>query len=165
MSQLTVNPITILDVIFIVASLIICIHAAIRGFLDEVFGLGTFIIGAYGAFLLMPFLKPYLAKTMNDTLATILTFLILFVAIFLIMKIIHYAFKSIFSGTILKSLDHGLGFLFGIAESVCAIIIIFIVLEAVQPWFDTQALREASFFYNFFDGAVDKASSQILEHV
>lgn len=156
---------TIIDVIFLLVVLILCIRAAAKGFLDEVFGLGTFIVGAYFSVYLMPFLKPYLASCMNETLAAVLSFLILFIAIFLIMKIIQHALKSIFSGAILKSLDHGLGFILGIAEGIFCIILILVVMEVLQPWIDTKSLRESSFLYNAFDKFVNNVSSTFLEHI
>ena len=91
---------TIIDVIFLLVVLILCIRAAAKGFLDEVFGLGTFIVGAYFSVYLMPFLKPYLASCMNETLAAVLSFLILFIAIFLIMKIIFFGFFLLCRGEI-----------------------------------------------------------------
>ena len=79
-------PFSIIDIILFVIIFVICIRAAINGFLDEVFGLGSFVIGGYLAFFLTPYLQPHLAKSMNETLARVLSFLLLFIIVFLFMN-------------------------------------------------------------------------------
>lgn len=155
---------TVLDVIFCVVILILCIRAAIKGFIDEFFGLGTFIFGSYISYRLMPLLKPYLAASMNETLAAILSFILIFVAIFLVIKIIQLAMKSLFSGDILVSLDHGLGFFFGAAEGIFLVVLIFIGMQMFNNYFDTTAIREASVFYKLFNSLINTAGN-MLENV
>lgn len=155
---------TVLDIVFCVIILILCIRAAIKGLIDEFFGLGTFIFGAYLSYRLMPYLKPYLAASMNETLAAIFSFVLIFVAIFLVIKIIQLAMKSVFSGDILVSLDHGLGFFFGAAEGIFLVVLIFIGMKMFNNYFDTTAIREASVFYKWFNVLIDSAGN-ILEKV
>lgn len=155
---------TPLDVVFCVIILILSVRAAIKGLIDEFFGLGTFIFGAYLAYRLMHLLKPYLAACMNDTLASILSFILIFVAIFLIIKIIQLALKSVFSGSILQSLDHGLGFFFGAAEGVFLTVLIFIGMQMFNNYFDTTAIREASVLHKILNVFINSAGN-ILEKV
>lgn len=155
---------TAIDIVFCVIILILCIRAAIKGLIDEFFGLGTFIFGAYLAYRFMPLLKPYLAASMNETLASILSFILIFVAIFLVIKIIQLALKSVFSGEILVSLDHGLGFFFGAAEGIFLVVLIFIGMKMFNNYFDTTAIREASVFYKFFNGLINTAGN-VLEKI
>lgn len=158
-------PFTALDIVMLVIVFFICIRAAIKGLIDEVFGLGTFVLGAFLAFKFMNKLQPYMAKSMNPTLASILSFVILFVIVFLIMKIIQLALKSVFSGSILTSLDHGLGFIFGIAEGVFIVVLIFILMEILQAWINTDELRKASYLYNLLHNLIETTGSTIMEHI
>lgn len=144
------SHITTVDIIFVLIALIFCIKAAIKGFIDEVFGVGAFILCAFGSIKLSPLLEPYLSDVMNVYLAKVLAFVIIFVGLFLIVKIIQLALKSIFSGTIFTSLDHGLGFIFGIVEAILFICIIIMILQVLQPWIDTQKIRDDSFFCRIF---------------
>ncbi|MBQ0002488.1 MAG: CvpA family protein [Treponema sp.] len=155
---------TPVDIVFCVIILILCIRASIKGLIDEFFGLGTFIFGAYLAYRFMHLLKPYLAACMNDTIAAILSFILIFVAIFLIIKIIQLALKSIFSGSILKSLDHGLGFFFGAAEGIFLVVLIIIGMKMFNNYFDTTAIRESSVLCRFLSSLVNSAGN-ILEKV
>ena len=154
-------PFSIIDIILFVIIFVICIRAAINGFLDEVFGLGSFVIGGYLAFFLTPCLQPHLAKSMNETLARVLSFLLLFIIVFLFMKIIQMALKSIFSGTILKSLDHCLGFGFGAIEGVFCVFLFFFLLIVLQPWFDSENFRQSSFLYRFLEDLLNSSVSKI----
>lgn len=143
-----------IDIVFLVIVFILCVRAAVKGFLDEVFGFGAVIAGIFCAFYFMPVLSPHLESSMDKKLAAVLSFVILFAAVFLLLKIIQYALKSIFSGAILKSLDHGLGFIFGIAEGCLCVFIICFIMEILQPWIDTEALRKSSVLYTVLIGAL-----------
>lgn len=156
-------PFTTLDIILLVLILFFIIKAAIRGLVDEFFGIATFIFGAYLAIRLAPKLKPYLASNMNPTLANILAFLILFIVFFLITKILQIIIKSIFSGQILSSLDHALGFIYGAAEGIVLVIIVLSVMSAFQPWIDTASLRENSFFGKILGNLINAVSTKASE--
>ena len=153
---------TPVDICFILITFIFSIRAAIKGFIDDFFGIGTFIFGAYLAYYFMPKLSPYIEAFMNPTLAKILAFLLIFIIIFLVVKIIQLALKSVFSGSILKSLDHGLGFFFGIAEGFFVIVLIFIILDVLSTWFTFPFVKD-SLFYRYFNGFINSTSSKLLE--
>lgn len=155
-------PFSIVDIILLILIFFLCIRSAINGFLDEVFGLGSFVIGGYAAFLISPFLEPYLAKSMNSTLAKVLSFLLLFIIAFLILKIIQMALKSVFSGSILKSLDHCLGFGFGAVEGIFCVFLLFFILIVLQPWIDTADFRQSSYLYKLLEGLLDSTTSKIM---
>ena len=157
------TPSLILDLFLISLVLFLAIRSAIIGFLDELFGVGPFVLGAYLGLMFMHLLKPYVAKCMNQTLASVVSFLLIFSVVFLVMKIIQAILKKIFESQIMTSFDHGLGFLYGAAEGVFLIVIIFIVMVLIQNWADTQSLRDGSFLYKFFKGLIDSACGQVLE--
>lgn len=153
----------LIDIILLLLGLVICISAAVKGFIDEVFGLGALIISSWAAFMFMNKLQPYFAAIMNDNVASVITFLILFIIVFLVMKIIQTLLKSVFSAAIFQSLDHGLGFLFGIAEGILFIVIVFIVMEILQTWVDSYEIRAHSYLYHLFQGMIDSAGFKLTE--
>lgn len=159
------TPSLILDLFLISLVLFLAIRSAVIGFLDELFGVGPFVLGAYLGLMFMHLLQPYVAKCMNKTLASVVSFLLIFSVVFLVMKIIQYILKKVLEGQIMNSFDHGLGFIFGAAEGIFLIMIIFIVMVLVQNVADTQALRDGSFLFKIFKGFVDTASIQVLEQV
>lgn len=159
------TPSLILDLFLISLVIFLAIRSSIIGLIDELFGVGPFVLGAYAGLMLMHLLQPYVARFMNSTLASVLSFLLIFSIVFLLMKIIQNVLKKVLEGEILKSFDHGLGCLVGAAEGIFLIIIVFIVMVFVQKWCDTQALRDGSFLYKFFKGVIDTASVHVLEQV
>ena len=86
------TPSLILDLFLISLVLFLAIRSAIIGFLDELFGVGPFVLGAYLGLMFMHLLKPYVAKCMNQTLASVVSFLLIFSVVFLVMKIIQTIF-------------------------------------------------------------------------
>lgn len=159
----------VLDIVFIIAALFFIIHGASKGFIDELFGIGSFVFSAFFAFKFMSKLEPYLASSMKQPIAKVLSFLIIFVAVFLVFKIVQTVLNSIFNSEIFKSLNRWLGLLVGVAEAVFCIFVILILLEALEPWIDTMPLRNSSFVYRFFNGFIGghlpKGSAGILEHI
>lgn len=124
--------------------------ATLHGFVTELFDKLAFIGALVVAVLFtVPFRPAVTAFVKNPIVGTILAFVIIFVAVFLAIKIIQELLVRIFSAHILKSLDHALGFLFGILEG-CIIVSCLLYIGAVQPWFDTDALFSGSFFYALF---------------
>ncbi len=154
----------VIDIILAILAITVCIRAGIKGLIDEVFGLGTFIIGIFLAAIFMKKLQPYLATSMNDKFAAILSFLIIFIIVFLVMKILQVILKSIFSASILNSLDHGLGILIGMVEGILLIAVVFIVMENLQTWIDTENIRNSSYLYRIFDKLFASESFQLLEN-
>lgn len=148
-------PFTVIDIIFCLILLVLCIRAAVVGFIKEIFGIGSFIVSGYCAFLLTPKLKPFLQDSMNETIAVVLSFALIFIVVFLILKIIQLALQKIFSGSILVSLDHCLGFGFGIFEGFFCIYLIFFIMNVLKAWIDTQSILSASYFYKLLSKLIE----------
>lgn len=148
-----------IDIIFIALILVFAIKAAAKGFVDEFFGLATFIFGAFLAFKFAPKLTPFIPSSTNKTLASVLSFVILFVVFFIIIKILQTILKGIFSGEILGSLDRSLGFFYGLLEGLLFVAIILLLMNKLQPWIDTESFRKDSFFNGLAEKIFDNYSS------
>lgn len=144
----------IIDFIFIGIIVLCSIIALIRGFINEIFGMGVPIVSAWSAILLYKFLLPTFSDLIKIYVAAVVvSFLIIFIATFLVLKIIQAIIKKIFETKILSSLDRVLGFAFGLLEGLAFVAIILIILTA-QPWFDVSSLLNGSIFYKILSGII-----------
>ncbi len=144
----------IIDFIFIGIIVLCSIIALIRGFINEIFGMGVPIVSAWSAILLYKFLLPTFSDLIKIYVAAVVvSFLIIFIATFLVLKIIQSIIKKIFETKILSSLDRVLGFAFGLLEGLAFVAIILIILTA-QPWFDVSSLLNGSIFYKILSGII-----------
>ncbi len=133
-----------IDVVFIVVILFFAVTSCVNGLIKELFGKLAVVAGAVAAFFFCGRLSPYLLKIINNpAVDLVIAFILIFVAVFLCVKILQIIFKSIFSGEILKSLDHVLGFIFGAAEGIAIVACVLILLKA-QIWFDSSPVTNES---------------------
>lgn len=157
---MTGNP---LDLLFIIIVAFFAVVAAFHGFVKEVFSKIAFVGALILAVVFTNTLKiAFVDSVKSDMLAAVISFLIIFVGSFLIIKIIQEIFSKIFSASILKSLDHALGFLFGVVEGV-AVVSAIILVFTMQPWFDTSSILAGSIFYNFLMPFISDATKTIGE--
>lgn len=133
-----------IDIIFIVIILFFAVTACVSGLIRELFGKLAVVAGAVAAFFFCGRLSPYLLKIINNkTVDLVIAFLLIFIAVFLFVKIIQILLKNIFSGEILKSLDHVLGFIFGAIEGIAIVSCVLILLKS-QIWFDASSVTDGS---------------------
>lgn len=141
------GAVSIIDIIFILIIISCAIFCTIKGFIDELFGVGCPILSGVLGIFFNKFLSVPLSKYIKqDWLCYTLSFAIIFITVFLILKIIQIIIKKIFDGSIFNSLDRVLGFIFGLLEGVAIVGIILYVIN-IQPWFlDLKELTSNSFF-------------------
>lgn len=138
----------ILDYLFLAVLFIFIIRGFARGLINEVFGIGSFLLSLFFAFCFYPQLGVKFAASMNALLANIVAFFAIFVAAFIFIKIIQMLIKTIFSGPILNSLDKTLGLILGFCEGVALVFLILFVLSRINGIFDTENLRSGSMVSN-----------------
>ncbi len=144
----------IIDLIFLGIILVCAIVALIRGFINELFGMGVPVISAWVAILFYSRLVPVFDPLVKiHVLAVVISFLIFFAGIFIILKILQLLIKKIFSAKIFTSLDRILGFVFGLVEGLAIVAIVLIILSA-QSWFDVSELLNGSIFYKMLSGVL-----------
>ncbi|WP_027727660.1 CvpA family protein [Treponema sp. C6A8] len=134
------------DYFFCILIVIFGLVAFCKGFLAEVFGKAAWVLGIIaGAFFYKKVAAALLTKINSPIACNILGFLIVFVTVFLLVKICEMILQKIFQVTLLKSLDRGLGLLFGLAEGFAIVCLIIFVLRN-QPFVDIGNLLNDSFF-------------------
>lgn len=141
----------VIDFIFIVVILLFAILGVVKGFIDNIFGKLSWILGIIVAFFFYKRVSTnFLSGISNKIVANVLAFLILFVIVFIIVKMIQVILNRIFDNDVLNSLDRALGFLFGIVEGF-AVVALVIFLLCNQPFFSIDNLFDKSFFFNIFN--------------
>ena len=153
---------TFIDIIFAIIVLVFAIMACTNGFIKELFGKVSVILGIFVASFFCGALKPYMAKIINNSaVSLVVSFLLLFIVTFLFVKIIQYMVGNFLSGEILQSLDRVLGFFFGLFEGLIVVCCVFIIIQA-QPWF--EGLKEFfsnGFFWSILGKLLDKPISYV----
>lgn len=138
----------LVDIIFIAIMLLIAIHASVAGFIKEFFSKVAIVVGVIMAVIFYNKLSPFLVEYIKNVFASqILSFILIFILSYLIVKLIQHFIGNLFDGEILKGLDRVLGFFFGALEGLLIVCIILIVFY-VQPWFNTDAMLQDSFFHS-----------------
>jgi membrane protein required for colicin V production len=136
-------------VFFALVLLFFAVGAAFRGLVRELFGKAAFILGTIAGVLFFHTVATRLAPLVSQPLlATILAFVLCFSLVFVAVKILQHFVKRIFSGDILGSLDHALGFFFGLIEGIVVVWAILWLLQT-QPWIKVDTLLNGSFFDKF----------------
>ena len=141
----------VLDYIFIAILLIFTIRGFARGLINEIFGISSLIFPLFLGILFYQKMGEVFANSMNPLLAKILGFLAIFICSFILIKILQMLVKTLFSGTILNSLDKTLGLLMGFAEGAALVFVILLAMVAINGTIDSGALRERSVVSSFIE--------------
>jgi membrane protein required for colicin V production len=146
-----VNPPALVDVFFIILTLILVIRSTLRGFVTEFMSLMAVACGFAAAILLYRAGGAFIReKFMNDMkyLPEIVAFAGLFFILFAFVKLMEYMLTEIVDRIKLYAVDRFLGFVLGVAEGVVAVSLI-LLLFVVQPLFDAEPLLAGSVFAEF----------------
>ena len=138
----------VLDWIFLAVVAILAIRGFARGLINEIFGIGSFIFSLLLGVVFYQRAADIYVRSMNPLLAKILGFLSVFICAFILIKIIQGLVKTIFSGSILKSLDKALGLLLGFAEGAALVFVILLAMARFNGVVDTSSIREQSYVSN-----------------
>ncbi len=139
-----------IDFFFFACILVCVIICTIKGFVDSFFDKAAPVVAIIAAVCFYKNFMGLMTKFIsNQLLCSVATFLAVFVIVFVVIKILQNTIGKIFEEKILSSLNHTLGFIFGIAEAF-AIIFFLLFLLSAQPFFDASKLLDGSFFYSIF---------------
>lgn len=142
--------VAVIDYIFLGISLACIIICSVKGFVDSFFDKAAPVLSIIAAICFYRTFTPLMSKYIsNQILCTVATFLAVFVVFFIVIKILQMTLGKIFEEKILDSLNHSLGFLFGIFEAL-AIIFLILILMTSQTFFNASSILDNSFFYRFF---------------
>lgn len=157
---------SVLDYIFFIIILVFAFAALIKGFINELFGKASWILGILCGVIFYADLAVYFEqKIESSALRNVLSFLILFIVVFLVLKIIGAIISKLFELNILKSLDRALGLFFGLVEG-CAIVGFIIFIISIQPFFDPLPLLNSSFCFGIYQKIIASPEfKEVTTHV
>ncbi|MDR1362441.1 MAG: CvpA family protein [Spirochaetaceae bacterium] len=144
------------DIVFMTLILIIAVRAALRGFVEEVFGAAWLILGLIFAVSFYVKGAAFIrTKILHDVkiLPEILAFIALFLIVFIVIKTITFILKDIVDKIKLGGLDHFLGALFGVLEGLFVVALVIFIIN-IQPLFDKNAVLRDSLFNNVLSGNI-----------
>ncbi|MFW6312790.1 MAG: CvpA family protein [Spirochaetota bacterium] len=135
-----------IDIVFSIIVVILTFRAAFRGFVRELLGTAALFLGIIVAVIF----SGLLAQTIDEYLGPsiwnqIIAFLALFLAVYLVVKIFESALNRLIERIHLDQLDHALGFFLGVVEGLLVVFVLLLLVQ-IQPFFDSDALIEESFF-------------------
>jgi membrane protein required for colicin V production len=145
-----------IDIIFTVLIFIIVVRSALRGFVEEIFGVAWLIFGLLFAVNFYRSGADFIRTKMLQNvkiLPEILAFIILFLIVFIAVKIITFILKDIVHRIKLGGLDHFLGALFGALEGLFAAALIIFIIN-IQPLFSKDNILKDSIYNHFLSNNV-----------
>jgi membrane protein required for colicin V production len=140
----------IIDFIFIALILIFALHAALKGFVREVFSTAAIVLGIVVAFYLYKNGAAFIRQKLPDletvrVLPEILSFGCIFAVVFAFIKCIGRLLQDIVEGVRLGGINSFLGFLVGILEGLCVVAVVIFIFH-IQPLFDPSPILATSIF-------------------
>jgi membrane protein required for colicin V production len=162
------NSIAVIDIIFVVLTVIFIVRCALRGFIGEIMSMASVVLGLLASFFFYKnggiFIREKFMPEMK-LIPDILAFLALFLIVFILIKILELMLKEIIEGIQLGGADRFLGILFGLAEGIVVVCLLLFVLT-IQPLFDPAPLLNKSIFAEillpFITGGEYGAGSVVL---
>ncbi|GAB4222851.1 MAG: hypothetical protein Kow009_14700 [Spirochaetales bacterium] len=138
-----------LDVIFGILLLFFSLRGLIRGFVGEVFSVGSVALGLGAGY----FLGPSFAEVAEQALrlpgwGNVVAFLGVFLVVYVLLKLTEKLFRGFIESLHLQNLDKALGLFLGTGEGLILILLLLWGLR-MQPIFDVDALLEGSWVARF----------------
>lgn len=135
-----------LDIVFLLIIVFTSIRSGIRGFVKELMSMASVILGIAVAVLFSGVFAQYIEGFIGvSPWSQVISFLGLFLATYLAVKIFENALDRLIERIHLDSLDHALGFFFGIAEGLVVTFLLILLIQ-VQPFLPPASLLEESLF-------------------
>lgn len=149
-----------IDLVFFILIAVVTITITVKGFIAEILGKASFVLGLLLAIMFYDDLGLTLSRYMPLVIAKIASFIVIFILVFLVFKCLQTILQNVLSGEILGSLDKALGFFLGLIESVLITAVIFYILT-IQPFVDMQETFSKSFLYKLLSPIINPATNYI----
>jgi membrane protein required for colicin V production len=158
-------PITLFDTACVIIILLVAIRASLRGLVEEVAGAASIVLGLLLSALFFDEGAAFIRDRGFVTMAVVpelIAFAAIFIAVFVAVKLIEGVLKDIVRRISLSSIDHLLGFFFGIVEALVIIMVIMVIIN-VQPLFDKNIVLDGSIFARFLMPNAEALRRGLLE--
>ncbi|MDR0624470.1 MAG: CvpA family protein [Treponema sp.] len=142
------NGFAVIDIIFVVLTIIFIVRCALRGFIGELMSMASVVLGLLAAFFFYKNGGVYIREKFMpgmEIIPDILAFIALFLVVFILIKILELMLKEIIEGIKLGGVDRFLGIIFGLVEGVIVVCLILFVIT-IQPLFDPAPVLNKSIF-------------------
>jgi membrane protein required for colicin V production len=139
------------DIACAILVLLVALRAALRGFVEEVAGTASVVLGALLAGLFFDEGAAFIRQRGIITvriLPEVIAFVVIFIAVFVTIRLIEGVLKDIIQRISLSPVDHLLGFFFGVAEALVLIVLALVIIN-IQPLFDKHIVLDGSLFARF----------------
>lgn len=132
---------TVVDAVVLLIVALSAYLAWVRGLTRETLAIAGWVIAAFGAFFLAPYLEPLMAEIpvvggflrSSCTLSILAAFAVTFALILVVLSVV----TPLVSGWILDSalgpVDRGLGFLFGVARGLALVAVLYLLYDLLIP--------------------------------
>jgi membrane protein required for colicin V production len=115
--------------------------AWVRGLTRETLAIAGWVVAAFGAFFLAPFLEPLMAEIpiLGDflrascTLSILAAFAVAFALILVVLSVVTPLVSGWIQESALGPIDRGLGFLFGVARGLALVAVLFLLYDLLIP--------------------------------
>jgi len=152
---------SVIDWVFMVIILVFVVLALLKGFVNELFGKASWIVGIICAIFFYSKVALILnGKIANMIVCNILAFILIFIVSFLVLRIVGTIIHKVFTLSILRGLDKALGAMFGLIEGF-AIVCFIMFIMTIQPFVDCYELLSDSFFYSIMNTYIPQVKSAI----
>lgn len=142
-----------IDVIIAVVVALSAMIGFFRGFLQEAFGLATWLVAFFLAFRYAASVAPWLTRWIDvDSARMVVAFALVFVLVLIIGAVLNHMLGRLVSETGLAGTDRALGIVFGVVRGV-AVLILLVLLAGV-----TSIPRDAWWQQSLFLGELENGA-------
>jgi membrane protein required for colicin V production len=163
MNEGLLASIALVDYVFAALMLILIIRCTLRGFIEEVGAMASFVLGVWAAVLFFDEGAAFIRTKILAEVAVvpeIMAFVALFVIVFVLVRLLEHILADIVTRVHLGQIDKLLGLFFGVVEGFALVALILFVLS-VQPLFDAKPVLNDSIFARFLFPAIQEISGSI----
>lgn len=152
---------TIADAVVAGVLLLSGVLAWSRGFVREMLSIGGWILAAFAALYLAPWLDPLLREapaigsflSSSCSLAKLAAFSVAFAGSLIVISIFTPLLSNAVEESVLGPLDKAAGFLFGVARGVVLVAVVYLIYLQIVPPADKLAIVDDAFSIGMIDDA------------
>lgn len=142
---------TIFDIVILIIAIVSVILGIKNGFIRQLSGLLSLILGVYLAFRFSSLLSPHIAEWIktSETFINIISFSLIFLAVVFLIYLVGRGVEKIVKITMMGWLNMLLGAIFSLFKTILILSILLFLVEGVNELFEfiPKDIEETSIFY------------------